>query len=144
MLNFSNTEKPVTAAAVTFTATATNSVRTSVLLATATVIVQTKHGYFVNVRVLLDSASQSSFVTERCVYLLGLRRENRDIVVQALAVTQVPVVKGSTTINVRPVGLENPQFNVNALILPRITGPIPSERVFTEHWSHTWAKFSRP
>ncbi|CAI6343478.1 unnamed protein product [Macrosiphum euphorbiae] len=137
MLHLSNTEKTVIAEPVTFAATATNSVRTSVLLATAIVVVQTTHGYSVNVRALLDSASQSSFVTERCVHLLGLQRENRDIVVQALAGTQVPVVKGSTTINVRPVGLENPQFNVNALILPRITGPIPSERVFTEPWPHT-------
>ncbi|XP_008183743.1 uncharacterized protein LOC103309618 [Acyrthosiphon pisum] len=137
MLHLSNTEKTIAAEPVTFAATATNSVRTSVLLATATVVVQTRHGYSVNVRALLDSASQSSFVTERCVHLLGLQRESRDIVVQALAGTQVPVVKGSTTINVRPVGLENPQFNINALILPRITGPIPSERVFTEHWSHT-------
>lgn len=98
-LHLSNTEKTIAAEPVTFAATATNSVRTSVLLATATVVVQTRHGYSVNVRALLDSASQSSFVTERCVHLLGLQRESRDIVVQALAGTQVPVVKGSTTIN---------------------------------------------
>jgi len=91
MLHLSNTEKTVTAEPVTFAATATDSVRTSVLLATSTVVVRTRHGY-VNVRALLDSASQSSFMTERCVHLLRLQRESQDIVVQALSGTQVPVI----------------------------------------------------
>ena len=41
--------------------------RNHILLATAIVEVQNKSGYYVPCRALLDSGSQSSFITDRCV-----------------------------------------------------------------------------
>ncbi|XP_050520046.1 uncharacterized protein LOC126893679 [Daktulosphaira vitifoliae] len=136
MLHLSTSEETVTAAHVTLAASETKGFRTSVLLATASVIIFNVQGIPVTVRALLDCASQSSFITERCVHLLGIRREKRDITVQGLSGLQVPVVKGSVNIDICPVGLSEPKLNIDALILNRITGPLPSERVWNDNWSH--------
>ena len=48
--------------------------RNHILLATAIVEVQNKSGQYVPCRALLDSASQSHFITERCVQRLRLSR----------------------------------------------------------------------
>lgn len=56
--------------------------------------------------------------------------------VQALSGTQIPVVKGSTNVNIRPFNHDNPQFNVYVLNLPSITGPVPSERTWSKSWPH--------
>lgn len=109
---------------------------TSILLSTALVKVQNENGEVITVRALLDSASQSSFITENCVYRLGLSREKTKVTVQALSGTPVPVVRGSTTITIRPVHHDSPKLAVNVLILPRITGPIPTNRIQVSPWPH--------
>jgi hypothetical protein len=48
--------------------------RNHILLATASVEIQNKAGQYVSCRALLDSASQSHFITERCVQRLKLSR----------------------------------------------------------------------
>jgi len=48
--------------------------RNQILLATAIVEVQNNSGQYVPFRALLDSASQSHFITERCVQRLRLSR----------------------------------------------------------------------
>lgn len=100
---------------------------------TATVVIQNENGCNITVRALLDSASEGSFIKERCIKCLRLTREKRDVMIQALLGMQVPVVRGSTNIKVHPVGQNNLQFNVDVLILWFITGPVPSERL--------WSKF---
>lgn len=136
LLHFPEAAEMVTSAHVTVAASETKGLGTSVLLATAAVEIQAANGGTFTVRALLDCTSQSSFITENCVKCLGLTREKSDISVQALSGTQVPAVRGSTNVTVRPVGGENPQFNVDVLILPRITGPVPSERVWINAWPH--------
>lgn len=87
----------------------------SILLSTALVKVQSDNGDVITVRALLDSASQSSFITESCVKRLGLSREKTTTTVQALSGTSVLVVRGSTTITVRPTRHDSPQLTVNVL-----------------------------
>jgi len=48
--------------------------RNHILLATAIVDVKNKSGQYVPCRALLDSGSESSFITERCVQRLRLSR----------------------------------------------------------------------
>jgi len=57
--------------------------------------------------------------------------------VQALSGTQVPMVRGRANVNVHPVDCDNPHFNDDVLILQRITGSVPSERVWEQAWPHT-------
>jgi len=42
----------------------------------------------------------------------------------------VPSIKGTANINILPVNQENSTFNLDILILSRITGPVPSERAW--------------
>ncbi|KAL5232776.1 hypothetical protein ACI65C_012944 [Semiaphis heraclei] len=88
----------------------------SILLSTALVKVQNENGEVITVRALLDSASQSSFITESCVYRLGLSREKTKVTVQALSGTQVPVVRGSTTITIRPVHHDSPKLEWSKVV----------------------------
>lgn len=66
---------------------------------------------------LLDSASQSSFITESCVKRLTFLKRRNEITVQKLAGTQVPVVRGRTTVVVRSVSHDSPCFTLDVLIL---------------------------
>lgn len=142
LLHFSDTNRPhteaeiSTSAHVTVAAVKSSHCHTSILLSTAIVKVQNDNGDIITVRALLDSASQSSFITESCVKRLRLSREKSEITVQGLTGAQVPVVRGSTTIMVHSVLNNNPQFTVNVLILPRITGPIPAQRIHITPWPH--------
>jgi hypothetical protein len=53
--------------------------RNHILMATAIVKIQSKSGQFVPCRALLDSASQSHFIIERCVQRLPLTRTQTHI-----------------------------------------------------------------
>ncbi|XP_050435209.1 uncharacterized protein LOC126842324 [Adelges cooleyi] len=136
LLHLEKTEPNVTTTHLTVAAAETKGYHTSVLLATASVVLQNKNGQSVTVRALLDSASQSSFVTERCVQLLGLKREKCDVTVQALSGAEVPAVRGRANVEVRPVDQQSPMFSIDVLILTRITGPVPSKRVWNHSWPH--------
>jgi len=59
--------------------------RNHILLATAVVEVQNKSGQYVPCRALLESASQSHFITERCVQCLRLSRTQTHVQYRALA-----------------------------------------------------------
>ncbi|XP_027842478.2 uncharacterized protein LOC114123628, partial [Aphis gossypii] len=110
--------------------------RTSVLLSTALVSIQDSNGQVRTVRALLDSASQSSFITEHCFKSLGLSRHKSNVTIQALAGTPVPTVKGYAQVLVRPNEQTTPTLTVEVLILPRITGLTPAARIWKDNWPH--------
>ncbi|KAL5246324.1 hypothetical protein ACI65C_013732 [Semiaphis heraclei] len=89
-----DTDKPIdepeatTSAHVTVAAAKVKHCHASILLSTALVKVQNENGEVITVRALLDSASQSSFITESCVYRLGLSREKTKVTVQALSASE--------------------------------------------------------
>jgi len=59
--------------------------RNHVLLATAIVEVRNKSGQYVPCRALLDSGSQSHFITEKCVQLLRIPRTQTHTSVQGIS-----------------------------------------------------------
>jgi len=59
--------------------------RNQILLATAIVEVQNNFGQYVACRALLDSASQSHFITERCVQRLRLSRTQTHASIQGIS-----------------------------------------------------------
>lgn len=107
-----------------------------VLMSTMAVLVQDSSGQYQEARALLDSGSQSSFLTEHCRNRLGVTRDKCSVAVQAMAGLQVPPIKARTQIIIRPVRRDTPLFTVETFILPRITGLIPSERVVKTEWAH--------
>ena len=62
-----------------------NKPRNHILLATAIVEVQNKSGQYVPCRALLDSGSESSFITERCVQRLRLSRTETHASIQGIS-----------------------------------------------------------
>lgn len=119
-----------------FSSLDTRPYHTSVLMSTIIVHVQDANGHQQEARALLDSGSQTSFITEYCRKRLGLSRQKCCIAVQAVAGMPVPSIKAKTILIIRPVRQETPQFTVDAFVLPQITGLIPSERMVKTEWPH--------
>jgi len=109
---------------------------TSVSISTIIVHVQDANGHQQEARALLDIGSQTSFITEYCRKRLGLPRQKCCVAVQAVAGMPVPSIKAKTILIIRPMLQENPQFTVDAFVLPQTTGLMPSERVMKTKWPH--------
>lgn len=100
------------------------------LLSTASILVEDSNGHVQTVRALLYSAIQSSFITETCINTLGLTRIKSTVKIQALAGTLVPKIRGIAKILMRPMAQGSLSLTIDVLILPRITGLIPSKKVW--------------
>nr|CAD7448958.1 unnamed protein product [Timema bartmani] len=99
---------------------------TTVLLGTAVVQVKDGHGAYQKVRVLIDCASQSSFITEDCAHRLCLPRRNLKIPIRGISQSTVQTNKGVVICEVRPCGVYGPQLITEAIILSKITSGMPS------------------
>lgn len=99
-----------------------------VLLSTAVVNIKTKNRQNVKARVLIDSGSQSSFITENLVKKLGLSSYNM--------LTNISVISGDNTtvnkmtdVNFSSCVEQNKNFKVSCLILKEITKRLPQVRI---------------
>ncbi|XP_076182738.1 uncharacterized protein LOC143154660 [Ptiloglossa arizonensis] len=100
------------------------SVRPETLLATAVIHVLDNRGQPRPVRVLLDSGSQSHFLTEAIARKLGLARRRIEVPVVGINQTSTGVTSSTTArIQSRINGF---QADINCLIIPRITEKLPS------------------
>lgn len=108
----------------------------SVLLSTVLINIPSVEGGSQTVRALLDSASQSSFITEECVHRLGLVRRRTSLPVYGLSQTPVQLAKGVVDCIITPVGADTPRLALTALILPKITTSLPTAPLDISSWSH--------
>lgn len=108
---------------------------TTVLLSTANVEILDAGGNFQTIRVLLDSASQASFISEKCYRKLGLRRFQLKTPIHGLGQMSS---KGSSgvTCTIRPLNNPNTSFTVDAIILPQICSNLPSSNISINDWNH--------
>ncbi|XP_065094001.1 uncharacterized protein LOC135714549 [Ochlerotatus camptorhynchus] len=104
-----------------------------VLLATAVVIIEDDNGCRHHARALLDSGSESNFITERLSQLMKVTRDRVDISVLGI---------GQATIKVKQtvhalVRSRVSQFSreLDFLVLPKVTVNLPTIRVDTNGWS---------
>ena len=74
--------------------------RNHVLLATAIVEVRNESGQYIPCRALLDSGSQSHFITERCVQRLRLPRTQTHTSVQGISNVNT-AIKHSVSVHLR-------------------------------------------
>ncbi|XP_055543127.1 uncharacterized protein LOC129728700 [Wyeomyia smithii] len=103
-----------------------------VLLATAVVDIFDSRGVAHKCRAMLDSGAMASFVSERICDLLGLHKESVNVPVIGVngAKTTVrfkinAVVKSRTT---------ECSFSLDCLVVPRVTGALPSMKLDTSSW----------
>jgi hypothetical protein len=96
----------------------------NVILSTALVQVQDKAGNFTQLRALLDSGSQSNFITESALKSLNLPSYNTNITLSGVNNSHSKVNKGTTLIF--KSNFNKFQASVKCLVLPKITQNIPA------------------
>ena len=106
--------------------------RNDVLLATAIVEVQNKSGPYVPCRALLDSGSQSSFITDRCVQCLRLSRTQTHASVHSVSNVSTAIQHSfSVQLNSRHTDWHT---TLDYAILSNITGTTPTSKLGTSSW----------
>lgn len=123
-----------------------NSIRScQILLATAIINAHSRGGIIHQLRVLIDSGSQSSFITERAVQKLNLKKTPSRVQVYGLGRVDAGVSPGLVRLKIG--SLHDPLFamEMEALVMSKLTNLLPSERVDTSAWKHlTGIKLADP
>ena len=107
-----------------------------VLLSTVQAEMVDASGRFLPVRVLLDSASQSNFVTEGCVQRSGLTRIPCRSVVVGINDTKATNTKGRTSLVLRVKGRNDLRLPLEATILTKISSLLPNVHAESREWPH--------
>lgn len=106
------------------------------LLPTAIVNVPDLYGSMHACRVLLDSGSQCTLVTESFVDRLHLKRRNARIALCGISDSKAGFTKGVVTISLHSRFDKNKFINVHALILKDLTSNIPQTNMNVSECSH--------
>ncbi|XP_055839162.1 uncharacterized protein LOC129907116 [Episyrphus balteatus] len=101
------------------------------VLPAALVYVQDEQGKSRPYRALLDSGSMVSFVSESCAQLLGIKRKHHRSSVCGLSSIEVAVTKGEVVLKLYTL---NGIINLRALVLQKVTSPLPSVDISTKAW----------
>lgn len=107
-----------------------------VLLSTAIVEVSDSYSNFQKVRVILDSGSQTSYITEKCANRLGLSRFSCSLSIQGLGNMTNMTSKSGVTCKIKPVGKISPIFTIDAVVLPKLCANMPVSKLNHTHWVH--------
>lgn len=114
-----------------------NGFKEQVLLSTAVVRVEVSTGNYYYVRALLDSGSQSCFISSQCVKKLGLREQNMNPI-------SVNGIGGSSTLEINKFCecLVESRYNnyhllIKALVIPKVTNKLPAFSLNKLSWDYT-------
>ena len=121
----------------TVTPTLHVSIGSSILLMTCQVMVETPQGV-IKARALLDTGSSASFVSERLAQSLHLRRFTQNAKIYGIA--GLPHSDGKQSVTqflISSTHSPGTRYNVNAFIVPQITGDLPTCPVNPgQDWKH--------
>ena len=101
-----------------------SSTKFTAVLRTAMVLIVDSLGVEREVRALLDSGSQASFISESCVQLLGLKRSNGRVIISGIGNASAGSSRGTVTISLKPRSKLH-QINVDALVIPKVAARLP-------------------
>jgi len=107
--------------------------RNHILLATAIVRVKNKIGQYVPGRALMDSASQSHFITERCIQHLRLSRTQTHATIQGISNVNT-ATHHSVSIHLWSRHTDS-HTTLDCTILSNITGITPSTKLDASSWT---------
>ena len=108
------------------------------LLMTCQVLVTAPDGTTIKVRALLDSASSSSFISERLAQNICISRSYHKVTISGVAgLTSTSPRRPITTVKISPVASPDRQLTITAVIVPRVTCDLPLGPVsFSKDWTH--------
>ncbi|GFV45899.1 DUF1758 domain-containing protein [Trichonephila clavipes] len=118
-------------------AASVNSIQTYFsLLPTLSVNIKNILGENCQVRVMTDSGSESTFISEKSLKLLGLKRKNATFQIKGLQDSKIAMTKGCVEIDL--VWLHDPKVKlpVKAYVLEKLTALLPTEKINEAHFSH--------
>lgn len=98
---------------------------TDVMIATALVKVHAPNGNFALARALIDSGSESSFISESLAQLLKLKRRKADITINGLQGIKSSSPKHAVSFEITGATSESPRYPVYAYVLQCITAYKP-------------------
>jgi len=116
--------------------TSVSAPKQTVLLSTVRAEALDIHDQPFPVRILLDSASQSNFISEDCMRRGGFTRTGSRNMVMAINGVRAAATRGSTSLVIQTRDGRDTRFPIEALILPRISAHLPSTRILTKPWKH--------
>lgn len=102
------------------------------LLPTALAFVRDISGKLQIARVLIDSASTSSFVSQRFISRLGLRKTHCNRLLTGIGNTPAGSSKGIVSFSLHSRFNPEEQIEIHALVLEKVTSLIPSENVLID------------
>ncbi|XP_055526934.1 uncharacterized protein LOC129719565 [Wyeomyia smithii] len=105
-----------------------NECQTISLLPTAVVNMQTSDGSFLQARVLIDSGSQATLVSEDCVKRLKLPRRNGKLLVSGIGQREIGTTRGMVSLRIASRFNETVVIATDAYVLGKLTSTIPSQR----------------
>lgn len=115
----------------------------TVLLLTAIVHAIDKHNQPHKCRVLLDSGSQVNFVSEEMASLLGWPKQRADVHITGINALKT-LARDKVFIKFRSMH-EDFQANLECLIVPKVTGIIPSTKIGITQWNiPSWIPLADP
>ena len=128
--------------ASTVTATASTNAATgftsNTLLMTCQVLVHSLDGATLKARALLDSASSTSFISERLAQALRLPKSSRSIRISGIAgLSHRSPLHSTVSFDVSPTSCKDDKINVSAVAVPRVTSDLPLQPIpLNATWSH--------
>ena len=110
--------------------TSTDGNVNSVLLSTAIVSIKDQRGRNIQLRALLDSGSQASFITESMTKALMLRIQRSKTTISTLGSTKSQKALGFMSAKLNDV------LDINLHVIPKITNAIPSQEIDVSQLRH--------
>lgn len=120
--------------------TATLPRHSNILLGTVVAEIRDSLGRFQTVRLVVDSGSQHSFITQKCVTKLGLSSTPFPKKISAIGQTIFDGAKGKALCYLKPRQQQAPILNTEAVIIKNITSYLPNFTMPSRLWPQ-YAKF---
>lgn len=110
--------------------------KVKVLLATAQVKVETPEGWMMTLRALVDQGSERTLLSEAAASILRVSRRAVNVSIVGIGGQHSGHIKASTTVLISPVLNEHPGFQVECLIMSKLTSYMPRCAVELPTWTH--------
>lgn len=107
-----------------------------VLLATAKIIARSPSGKSIVMRALIDPGSEGTLIAESAVQRLNLSRSATNVTITGIGEAVAVRSKGRVTVGLTSMTDQNFSMEVIALIVPKLTNLLPSQKITISHWPH--------